>query len=326
MDWCIWHWIGLPSRKDIKGLSSLVEAENLKRAEIQEQELGRIRTAGEDLITKMAGQFAENIKRQKELVEKIESSAKDVCENLAQCQAALKKHIGDEYAEQKIVLAALAEGLTAKYDGYVTILKQTQGAIEKDCDSLMKAIRREMTNLGTIMHKDAEEGRKSLSGMVDAGLNKLEAAQRATEREFSKMAKDLFGVVEAVEDRLKKETESTNKSIDRLTVAAQDASLSLNKEVCEMSTRMTQLIGDCRSAVVAVLDQTTTTTAQMDKILEQFDAMQESFRLYMINALIDSLSLKSSQSADEVGRQRLKAWKEEEKNRQRTGMWRLDDQ
>ena len=326
MDWNVWHWFGLPSRKDIRALSSLVEAENLKRAEIQEQELGRIRTAGEDLITKMAGQFAENIKRQKELVEKIESSAKDVCENLAQCQAALKKHIGDEYAEQKIVLAALAEGLTAKYDGYVTILKQTQGVIEKDCDSLMKAIRREMTNLGTIMHKDAEEGRKSLSGMVDAGLNKLEAAQRATEREFSKMAKDLFGVVEAVEDRLKKETESTNKSIGRLTVAAQDASVSLNKEVGVMATRLTQLIGDCRSAVVAVLDQTTTTTAQMDKIVEQFDAMQESFRLYMVNALIDSLSFQSSQSADEVGRQRLKAWKEEEKNKQRIGKWRLDDQ
>ena len=294
MDWCIWHWIGLPSRKDIKGLSSLVEAENLKRAEIQEQELGRIRTAGEDLITKMAGQFAENIKRQKELVQKIESSAKDVCENLAQCQAALKKHIGDEYAEQKIVLAALAEGLTAKYDGYVTILKQTQGAIEKDCDSLMKAIRREMTNLGTIMHKDAEEGRKSLSGMVDAGLNKLEAAQRATEREFSKMAKDLFGVVEAVEDRLKKETESTNKSIERLTVAAQDASLSLRKDATEMASRMGKLVGDCRSAVVAILEQEKATAAKMEIIEKQFDAMQESIRLYMINTIIDAISVQDS--------------------------------
>lgn len=294
MDLCIWHWIGLPSRKDIKGLSSLVEAENLKRAEIQEQELGKIRTAGEDLVTKMAGQFAESIKRQKELVEKVESSIKDACENLAQCQAALKKHIGDEYAEQKIVLAALAEGLTAKYDGYVTILKQTQGAIEKDCDSLMKAIRREMANLGTQTHKDAEEGYKSLSGVVDAGLNKLETAQRATEREFSKMAKDLFGVVEAVEDRLKKETESTNKSIERLTVAAQDASLSLRKDATEMASRMGKLVGDCRSAVVAILEQEKATAAKMEIIEKQFDAMQESIRLYMINTIIDAISVQDS--------------------------------
>lgn len=225
MDWNVWHWIGLPSRKDIRELTPFIRAENSKCLEVVQRELRK---------------------------------------------------------------------LTAELNSCVAVVRQTQSAIEKECELLLRQIRRGMTDLGMQMHNDSDDGKKCLSELLDAGLAKLETAQRASEREFSKMAKDLLGVVEAVESQLKNEAESRVVCINRLTAATKDASKSLQQDAAHLTSNVSNLVGDCRSAVAAVLDQEKVTTSQMDKIVEQFDAMQEVLRLYMINAVIDSIPVETS--------------------------------
>ena len=218
MDWNVWHWIGLPSRRDIRELTPLIKTENSKCVEVVLRE---------------------------------------------------------------------SQKLTTKFNDCVTTIMQAQSTIEQECESLLRQFRRGMTELGMQLHKDAEEGKTVVSKLLDDGIAKLKSSQTASTHEFSKLAKDMVRIVDTIEERMKKETDATIKSLDRLTAATKSSSKLLQQEAADFAGKMTYLVDDCRSAIAAVMDQETTTTNQMDKIISQFDAMQEVLRLYMINALID---------------------------------------